>query len=71
MELNRLLLKLVFLWHVNIQESSHKGNANFNFLERSFGREKGPGECILWSFREPKIQDFCSVSNRGAASGIY
>ena len=31
-ELNRLLLKFLLLCYVDIQESSCKGNAKFNFL---------------------------------------
>ena len=32
MELNRLLLKIVLLCQADIQKSSRKGNAKFNFL---------------------------------------
>ena len=31
---------------------------------------RGPGACILWYFRDPRIQNFYSGGNHGAASGI-
>ena len=66
-ERNRLLLKFVLLWLVDIQESSREDNAKFNFVGIIW-RAKGLGECIFKTFKEPKIQTF---GNQGASSRVY
>ena len=66
-ELNKLLLKFLLLYFVDIQESSHKDNAKFNFLGIIL-ESKRSWTAHFQAFREPKIQNF---GNHVATSKIY
>ena len=58
------------LFHIDIQESSPKRNAKFNFLGIIW-ENKMPCRVLFWAFSEPTIQNFHSSGNHGATSGIY
>ena len=59
-ELNRPLLKLVFLFFVDIYKSSRKGNAKFNFLGIIWESKRSRG--IHFSgFQRVKIQNVATI----------
>ena len=64
------IIKILLLCQVDIQESSRKDNAKFNFLDfpEVIWESKRSWRAHFQAFKEPRNQNFCSL---GTISGTY